>query len=274
VKPTRLLRPLLLGILGVLGAYWLLLFVFQRSIVFPRALIGGALARPEHARQVWLSTTSGRVEAWFLPPLTEANGPAPLLLYAHGNGELIDFWPNSFDEARRLGMGVLLVEYPGYGRSAGSPSEASIRDAILAAYDWAKQQAAIDATRIVGHGRSLGGGAICLLAKERPLAALILESTFTSIRGFAHRFAAPEFLVRDPFDNLATVRGYAGPILVLHGDRDDVIPFEHGRTLARAAKHAEFSAMPCAHNDCEVPWERVHRFLVAAGVFPTSRAPM
>ena len=161
-------------------------------------------------------------------------------------------------------MAVLLVEYPGYGRSAGSPSESSIRETFLAAYDWAAAESGIDTTRIVGYGRSLGGGAIGLLLRERPLAAVVLESAFTSTRSFALRFGAPPFLVRDPFDTIDAVRSFAHPLLVLHGEHDEVIPVEHGRRLALAG-NVELHLLPCGHNDCPRSWEMVHTFLEQAG---------
>ena len=125
------------------------------------------------------------------------------MLFTHGNGELIDYWPEEFDEPRRWGVGVLLVEYPGYGRSDGTPSETSITEGMLAAYDWARQQAHIDASRIIPYGRSLGGGAAAILSVERPVPALILESSFSSVAAFASGFGAPRFLVRDHFDSVA-----------------------------------------------------------------------
>jgi fermentation-respiration switch protein FrsA (DUF1100 family) len=258
------LRLVVIGAVALLGLYWLLLFLLQRSILFPRSQVGARLPRPADAKQIWLSPPASRVEAWLLPPTRASAAPSPLILYTHGNGELIDFWPQAFDEPRAWGFGVLLVEYPGYGSSAGEPSEASIREAVLAAYDWALAQPDVDRSRIIAHGRSLGGGAACLLARERPLAALILESTFTSVRAFAHRFAAPQFLVRDPFDNLAALGSFHEPTLVLHGEQDDVIPLAHGELLAQATDSAKFVRMPCGHNDCEVPWPAVHQFLVEA----------
>jgi fermentation-respiration switch protein FrsA (DUF1100 family) len=256
----RIARFLLLSVPALIAAYWLLLFLTQRAILYPRPL-GATPSRPPSAKPIWLTTPAGRIEAWFLAPAAGTPAPAPLLLFAHGNGELIDHWGNAFDEPRAWGFGVLLVEYPGYGRSEGSPSESSIRDGILAAYDWAKAQPDVDATRIVAHGRSLGGGAVCLLARARPVAALILESTFTSVRAFAHRFGAPELLVRDPFDNLAALAHYPGPLLVLHGERDELIPPAHGRALAAAHQDAEFRALPCGHNDCAEPWPEIRAFL-------------
>jgi fermentation-respiration switch protein FrsA (DUF1100 family) len=230
--------------------YWGLLWALQRKLSFPRPPLASAPARPADARPVWLSISEGKVEAWYLPPAGAEPGRAPLLMFFHGNGELIDYWPEQFAEPRRFGLGVLLVEYPGYGRSTGSPSEASIKEAALAAYDWAIRQPFVDPARVVVHGRSLGGGAATQLVAERLVAALVLESTFTSARSFARRFGAPGFLMRDPFDSLSVLRRYSGPVLVIHGDRDQLIPPDHARALARAAARSTLHFLPCGHNDC------------------------
>jgi fermentation-respiration switch protein FrsA (DUF1100 family) len=190
------------------------------------------------------------------------------LIFTHGNGELIDYWPDAFDEPRRWGLGVLLVEYPGYGRSAGRPSEPAILESMLAADDWMRRQPQIDASRLVPYGRSLGGSAAALLAVERRVPALILESAFTSARAFASQFGAPGLLVRDPLDTLAAVRRFDGPILVLHGDRDEIVPTAHGRALAAASSRATLQLLPCGHNDCARPWRHVRTFLEAHGLLP------
>jgi len=96
---------------------------------------------------------------------------------------------------------------------------------------------------------------------RRPVAALVLESSFTSLRAFAGRFYAPGFLVRDPFDNLDELQRYKGPLLVLHGRQDPIAPFAHGEALAAAVAGAEFLPMACGHNDCERPWPAVLSFL-------------
>ena len=87
------------------------------------------------------------------------------------------------------------------------------------------------------------------------------RSAFTSARAFARQFGAPAFLVRDPLDTLAAVRRFPGPVLVLHGDHDEVVPFDHGRTLAATSPRATFRPLPCGHNDCARPWAEVRRFL-------------
>src|SRR5689334_6216305 len=171
--------------------------LLQRHLLFPRPSVAGAPERPKDAIQVWLPTSAGRTEAWYLPPVGASATPAPAIIFFHGNGELIDFLPTDFAEPRQWGMGILLVEFPGYGRSGGTPSERSITAVALAAHDWTQAQAMIDPTAIISYGRSLGGGAAAILAGKRPIAGLLLESTFTSVRSFAHGFWLPEFVVLD-----------------------------------------------------------------------------
>ena len=240
-------------------AYCGLLFLLQRQIMFPRGMIAPSSPSAQKLpgmEKIWLRTDAGKVESWLLPPVPgSAAGPAPAVIFGHGNGELIDFWPDDLKGFARLGMAVLLVEYPGYGRSAGSPSQESITETFVAAYDALTSRKDIDATRIVLLGRSLGGGAVCALSVKRPSAAMILMSTFTSARSFAKRYLAPSFLVRDPMDNLSAVEKYKKPILILHGRHDTVIPFSHGTALRKAARRGKLIAYEAGHNDCPPDWK-------------------
>src|ERR1041385_7224237 len=236
--------------LGVLFlAYLGILFLVQRSLLFPVPWTPTLQGFGSAEEVLLLPSDHGPVEVFYLAPNSPRPGPAPLLLFAHGNAELASSWVREFEEPRRWGWGVLLLEYPGYGGSRGKPSERSITAAIRAAYDWARHDPRVDSTRIVPYGRSLGGGPAARLAVERPAAALILESAFTSVRAFAGRFFAPRFLVRDPFDNLSALRSYHGPLLVLHGSHDEVVPVAHGRALAGAVEGAELHELPCGHKD-------------------------
>ena len=122
-----------------------------------------------------------------------------------------------------------------------------------------------------GYGRSLGGGAICQLAANRPLAALILESTFSSVADLARPMGVPSWLVRDPFDNLSVLREYAGPVLLLHGSRDRVIPFRHSERLHDEARQSILRPMTCGHNDCPRPWGEIHEFLVTTEILASGR---
>ena len=235
------------------------LFLMQRKIMFPRGMIPqpAPTARKLPGLEIiWLETESGKVESWLLTPASgSAAGPIPAVIFGHGNGELIDFWPDELMRFTRLGLALLLVEYPGYGRSAGSPSQESITEAFVAAYDVLASRKDIDSSRIVLFGRSLGGGAVCALSNQRPSAAMILMSTFTSARSFAGRYLAPSFLVRDPLDNLAAVKKYKGPVLIMHGRHDTVIPFSHGTVLHKAAQKGTLIAYEAGHNDCPPDWE-------------------
>lgn len=256
-------------------AYLAFLFLVQRQIVFPAGLAGPAPGPPAlPGLEVHQVRGGGHpAEAWFLPPQgVDRERRHPAVILAHGNAEVIDGCLGEFIPFTRMGAGLLLVEYPGYGRTPGSPSQAGIGAVYAAAYDWLAARPDVDPERIVLAGRSLGGGVACQLAGVRPSAALILISTFTSARAFAARYLAPGFLVRDPFDSLSVIRAYGKPVLVFHGRRDDIIPYTHGVALAAASSRSRLVTLDCAHNDCPPDradfFEEAARFLRDAGVLP------
>lgn len=255
-------------LLALAGGYFVLACAMQRQALFPAPPVtrAGAFERIPGAERIWLDTQGARAEAWYLPPLLPAPGPAPLVVFAHGNGELIDDWADAFEPPRRWGAAVLLVEYPGYGRSTGSPSQGSISATMTSAFDRMAERTEVDASRIIAYGRSVGGGAACALARERKVAALVLESTFTSVRRLARGFGVPGFLVRDPFDNLDTLRAFSGPVLIVHGERDEIIPVAHAADLHAAAPGSRLALVPCGHNDCQRPWPLLREFLLENGL--------
>ncbi len=258
---------LLIAGLVALALYLAFVFTMQRRLMYPRPPVPPfSVAEGVEGLEVLRLGPDENVEAWYLPPLA-GSGPTAALIFTHGNGELIDYWAEEFQVVGEWGVAVLLVEYPGYGRSGGSPSQESITRTMLAAYDALVARPEIDPARIVAYGRSLGGGAACALARQRQVAALILESTFTGVRPLARRAGVPGWLVLDPFDNLATVSEFEGPILVIHGDRDRIVPADNGRRLHEAASNSELHLLPCGHNDCPRPWARVERFLEESGLF-------
>ncbi len=267
---------ILLGIGGLYVVYGGLLFFLQRQLLFPRFLVGSPpenLTFPPGVEQMWIPTAFGPVEAYLMiPEKASAKVPVPMILFAHGNGERIDFWPESFSPFLDLGMGVFLVEYPGYGRSAGVPSQETVTETFVNAYDVLARRRDVDADRIVFVGRSLGGGVVCALAEKRTPAALILMSTFTRIRSFAPRYLLPPVLVRDPFDNLSVVRKFDGPVLVIHGDHDETVPYRHGVTLFENAKKGKMITYSAGHNDCPPDWNvffrDVSEFLRGNGILP------
>ena len=241
--------------------YCLLLFLVQRHMLFPRYMMPPLVVEDREKipslETIWIHMPFGKVEALYLAPTKSSNNqPAPLVIFAHGNAERIDFCTQELLQFTLWGMGVLLVEFPGYGRSEGKPSQASITETFIAAYDLMAGRKDVDASKIVLYGRSIGGGAICSLLKHRRASAVILMSTFTSVRSFASRYLVPVFLVRDPFDNLSALKAFQGPLLILHGKHDEVIPYAHGNALYQASPNARLLSYECGHNDCPPDWSR------------------
>jgi pimeloyl-ACP methyl ester carboxylesterase len=272
------------GLLCIYLVYMGLMYFFQRSLIFPGQYRAAQppLRLSDWMEQLWIESDGAKVEVVILAPLSakepalgEAPKPVPTkqpaIIYTHGNGEQIDDWLTELRPYREWGCYVVLVEYPGYGRSTGKPSEAAITEVVTRVYDELLKRPDIDPTKIVAHGRSLGGGVACLLAARRPVAALVLESTFTSVRAMAGRYGLPGYFCSDPFDNLAVVTEWKKPLLILHGARDRVIPYSHGEALAKANPKAEFIPwQDVDHNDFPPPisrsWPAMREFLKKAGL--------
>lgn len=257
--------------------YLCILYLMQGALIYPgtKDRVDSVVPRPKGADLFHISTAKGNVEAVFLPASGDADATRrPAVIFGHGNGEVIDYWVSALHGFQERGISVLLVEYPGYGRSTGSPSEQSIRGAMDAAYDRLAGDPRVDPDRIFGFGQSLGGGAICLLARDRPLRALILQSTFTSLDAFALKHWAPSFLLRDHFDNLSVAKSFPAPMLVIHGRDDRLIPWQQGLRLASASGHATFRLYDCGHG-CWDPerlpfWRDVIPVLLKAGIWSSA----
>lgn len=200
---------------------------------------------------VFFQTSDGkRIHGWFC-----AKDPkAPTLLWFHGNaGNIAD----RYDQMELLydgGFNVFAVDFRGYGRSEGTPSEKGTYLDAVAAYDVVVARKDVDPKRIVAFGQSLGAAVALDLALQRSCERVVLEAPFTSIPEMAsviYPIPGLRFFVRTKYDNLAKVRHLATPLLVLHGDKDEIIPFEMGKAVYDAAPGPkEFWAVPGAsHNN-------------------------
>ncbi len=263
--------------LGVVSVYLLVVMAFlalQRKVLFPRHLIPAppdvAERMPGLAR-VDVPHADGISEGWLIPGRgVSAQHPGPVVFHAHGNAELIDYAAPMLLTYLDWGISIALLEFRGYGRSDGEPSQDAITEDLLTFFDLVTARPEIDDTRVVLHGRSLGGGAMAQLAARRPPRACVLESTFRSVTVMARRLLVPAFLVRDPFDTEAVLRTLDVPVLLMHGTRDEVVPFEHGEALLAAARDAKLVRFEAGHNDLPPVsgpyWAAIRGHLGAAGV--------
>ena len=257
----RLLRPLLfLGLLLALAAG--LLFVGIRSgviersfIYFPdRQLIGDPADYGLPFDDVSFTADDGvQLHGWFVPGESDVTW-----LWFHGNaGNISHRLENLRLLHDELGVAVFLFDYRGYGRSRGTPSEEGTYRDAEAALAYVLSRPDVDPQRIVYFGRSLGAGVAVELATRQPPFALILESPVPSIADLAKRhypFLPVSALLRTKYDSLSKIGNVRAPLLVLHGDRDEVVPFEGGRKLFEAAGEPKrfYTISGAGHNDTYV----------------------
>ncbi|TVU54654.1 MAG: alpha/beta hydrolase [Arthrospira sp. PLM2.Bin9] len=150
------------------------------------------------------------------------------ILYSHGNAEdLGDIRPR-LESLRDIGFSVFAYDYPGYGLSGGTPSVAGAYQAIEAAYYYLTQVLQVPPERIIVYGRSVGSGPSTHLAARKLVGGLVIESGFISTFRVVTRIPIFPF---DRFPNLANLQNVEVPVLIIHGDRDRVIPFDHGQRL-------------------------------------------
>ena len=194
------------------------------------------------------------------------------VLFFHGNaGNAADRLDRAKILHDRFGLDVVLVDYRGYGRSGGSPSEKGLERDARAIYDTARSRG-FAPERIVAFGESLGSAVAVGLAAERPCGGVILETPFLSIRAMARRHYpfVPGALIRTRFDNGERIAAVGAPKLFLVAERDEIVPPEQGRRLFElAAPPRALYVIPGAgHNDTyatggEAYWEAVGTFLAS-----------
>jgi abhydrolase domain-containing protein 17 len=170
------------------------------------------------------------------------------LWFFHGNAEALGDLEPLLIALRDRGFAVFAFDYPGYGVSTGKPSETSLYAAARAARKYLREELKVPAERTLIYGRSLGGGPAVQMAIEEAPAGLILQSAFVSVFRVMTRWRLLPF---DQFENLSKLPRVKCPVLVMHGERDEVIPFRHGEALFAAAKEPKraFWVPEARHND-------------------------
>ncbi|HEX3916691.1 MAG TPA: alpha/beta hydrolase [Caulobacteraceae bacterium] len=248
----KLRRFLTISILTLACSYLLLVgaaCTFQRSLLyFP----DGAVVQPNPAgppiRVEHLTTSDGQhLIAWWLPP---AAGK-PVLLFFGGNGDSLIGDSDRFAHAAQVGAGMLAVAYEGYSGSTGAPTEAGLHRDGEAGYAWVA--ARYPTSQIVIEGFSLGTGVAVRVAAAHPARALILEAPYTSTAEVgAERmpFLPVQWLMWDRFASRDFIAKVHMPLLIVHGDADETIPFHFGRELfALANEPKTFVTIPGGHHN-------------------------
>jgi pimeloyl-ACP methyl ester carboxylesterase len=255
----RVLRMVGLIALGLLLGTALLLALFQdRLIYLPRTY---ASVVPAAGLQALAFTTDEGRQVCYLRPPAPGMPMHRLWLFFGGNGSLAQDWNGLIANWRRDDA-LLLIEYPGYGASAGKPSPGSIGATTTAAISAAGQSLGVERTRLLADcvvvGHSLGAAAALMCADREPSCSrLVLVAPFTSLADMArHRFGWPLcLLLRSNYDNVARLRSLAARaqpprVVILHGADDLAIPASMGRTLAAIVPGTSFQLIPDAgHND-------------------------
>lgn len=289
-----------LAIAGVLGAKVLVLALEPRLTFLPRhelPIDPGRLGLP--FEEAIIPTSDGvALHGWFIPGDTlppDARGGASgvkararlTILFLHGNAENVALCLPLAPLVHARGDNLLLLDYRGYGRSGGSPSETGIGRDGEAALAYLRSRPDVDPGGLVVWGRSIGTTvAVRLAAADRELAGVILESSFTSaldlLREGGHRLLyLMAHLGSYRFDQASAMTAVSAPLLVIHGTRDEVIPFRLGRKLYDLAPgRKEFVAIEGGgHNDLLALhggelWGAVSRFLDTLNGAPPGRADL
>ncbi len=220
-----------------------------------RELVGTPRSLGLAYEDAWFTAEDGaRLHGWFVP----APAAPATLIWFHGNaGNISHRLDNIGLLHRRLGIHIFIFDYRGYGQSDGRPSEAGLYRDARAALATLRRHPQVRPDRIVFFGRSLGAAVAVDLATQEPPLGLILESPFLSVRAMGKAvfpLLPVDLLVGNQYDSLPRVARVRVPLLVLHGDRDEVVPFSQGRALFEAANEPKtfFTIAGAGHNDTYV----------------------
>jgi uncharacterized protein len=213
-----------------------ILYAAQRSMMyFPdTAYTTPAQAGLPPAEEVTLTAADGgRSTAWTVAP----SGDKPVVLYFHGNGGALRYRVERFKTLVRDGVGLVALEYRGFGGNAGSPTETGLMADAEAAYAFAV--ARYPGQRLVLWGESLGTGVAVALAAKHPVSRIILEAPFTSaadVASLRYWYLPVRLLMKDQYRSDELIGALTVPVLILHGMRDHVVPFAMGERMFELTK--------------------------------------
>jgi hypothetical protein len=232
------------------GGWGALSWLAHRSVFYPMKYPQGwwHLQSRIGAEDVWLTAQDGvKLHGWYASP-PEARLAT---LFLHGNAGNVTHRVQAIITIREAGSAVLVLDYRGFGKSEGSPSEEGVTLDAEAAFAWLRNKG-FEANRIVLHGESLGTAVAVDLATRKPCAGLVLEAPFTSASDVAGTVVPllGRTLVSG-FNSLDRIKRVKVPVMVIHGTQDEVIPFRMGKELFEAANEPKrfWAVEGAGHND-------------------------
>lgn len=250
----RSIAPLLLIGLMLYVGMSLYLYLYQNRLVYlsdypSRELSTTPAQIGLEFESVTLAASDGvRLHGWFLPH----EEPRATLLFFHGNAGNISHRLDSLAMFHQLGLSVLIIDYRGYGRSGGEPSEEGIYRDAEAAWHHLTLERQIAADRILLFGRSLGGAVAGYLASQQEALGVMLESTFTSAPDLAsdlYPWLPARWLTRFDYDTRSRLSAIGMPLMVIHSKQDEIIPFSHAEALYKGATTPKrFLQLDGSHN--------------------------
>ncbi|MCH8134428.1 MAG: alpha/beta hydrolase [Proteobacteria bacterium] len=236
----RTIATLIAAAVGLYVLLGVLLFFMQERMLFLARMPGRQLeTSPRDAGfdyvDVNFETADGvSLHGWYV----YADNPRGTVLFLHGNAGNISHRLDSIAIFHELGLDTFIIDYRGYGQSEGKTSEeGTYRDAD-AAWEYLVSERGLDPARIVVFGRSLGGAVASWLATQYKPAALIVESSFTSVPEMAahlYPFIPVRHMLRLRYPVIEYVTRITSPVLIVHSRDDDIIPFSMGQALYEAA---------------------------------------
>lgn len=258
---SRVLASVLRVLAGLAIAYAAILALawwFQDRMALPGArsrLPPPAQAGIAGGEIVELTSADGlRLRGWYLPPdpPPDSGGRASALLWYYGNMENVSGLAPIVGWLRPPGTALLILDYPGYGESEGSPSERGLYACADAGWAYLVSRTDVDPGRIAVYGRSVGSVPALYLATAHPVRAVVLESALSSAADMArvHYPFLPRFILRLSLNNVERAGRLTAPLLVFHGEQDQIAPPWMGRAVADAGHAREFVLIHGAgHNE-------------------------
>jgi len=248
----RTAMPILIFLLVL---YIILLVYFRyyekKGIYFPTNDLAGT---PEDLglsyEEVYFGTADGlKLNAWFIP-----NSPADLtVLFLHGNAGNLSHRLESIDVLYKLGVNVFIVDWRGYGKSEGSPTEEGLYSDALSSYNYLVEDKKIAPESIVVYGKSLGANVAVDLASKVKIKALICDSGFTSAQDMGrviYPFLPVKLFINIKYDAVSKIKNIACPKLIIHSRDDEIIPYKLGKKLFQvAASPKQFLELTGSHNE-------------------------